>query len=192
MKKNGQLIVISAPSGCGKSTLIGKIYDDPDLALDFSVSCTSRLPRPGEVDGRDYYFITDEEFRRRIAANEFIEWEEVYAGTCYGTLKSEVERVAEAGKNLLLDIDVKGGVNVKKMYGPQAITVFVQPPSLQELERRLRSRGTDDEQSIRKRLDKAEYELQFAPQYDHQIVNDNLDEAAARLRETILSRLENR
>lgn len=187
--KTGQLIVISAPSGCGKSTLINKIYKDELLKLVFSVSCTSRNPRAGEIDGKDYYFISDEDFVRRIENDEFIEWEEVYAGTHYGTLKSEVDRAHDEGKNLLLDIDVKGGVNVKKMYADKAVTVFIQPPSLKELERRLRSRGTEDEESILRRLNKAEYELQFASQYDHVVINDNLDIAAKELRDILFQSL---
>lgn len=185
--KKGKIIVLSAPSGTGKSSIIKKLMDYPELNLGFSVSATCRAPRGSERHGVDYYFISHEEFMQRVGRGEFVEWEEVYAGTCYGTLRSEVERVVDAGKNIIMDIDVKGGLNVKKIFGDQALTIFILPPSKEELERRLRGRATDTEEVIRKRLDKADYELSFAPQFDLRIVNDNLDHAVAEVRQAILA-----
>lgn len=184
--KRGKLIVISAPSGCGKSTIIKHIIDDERLSLGFSISATSRKPREGEKDGVHYYFITEEEFLKLISEDKFVEWEEVYAGTHYGTLISEVERVTAAGKNLILDIDVKGGINVKKRYGNEVLSLFIMPPSVEELGKRLRGRGTDSEETIQKRLDKAEFEISFASQYDTTIVNDDLDTAVEDVRNAIL------
>lgn len=177
--------MLSAPSGTGKSSIIKKLLEYPELNLGFSVSATSRAPRGTEQHGVEYYFISQDEFKKRASAEEFVEWEEVYPGTCYGTLKSEVQRVTDAGKNLIMDIDVKGGLNVKRCYGDQATTIFILPPSKEELERRLRGRGTDAEELIRKRLDKADYELSFAPQFDIRIVNDDLDKAVMEVREII-------
>ena len=151
----------------------------PDANFAFSISCTSRAPRGEEQNGREYYFLTPEEFRQRIANDEFLEYEEVYADKFYGTLKSEVERLSDAGYTVLFDVDVKGGVNIKKFYGDRALSIFVQPPSVVELSRRLHSRGTDSEEVIKVRLDKAAYELTFAPQFDRIIVNDDLDKAKA-------------
>ena len=159
----------------------------PDLNLGFSISATSRAPRGNERDGVEYYFISHEEFMRKADAGDFVEWEEVYPGTCYGTLKSEIDRLTDRGLNVIMDIDVKGGLNVKKTYGEQALTIFILPPSKEELERRLRGRATDSEEVIRKRLDKADYELSFAPRYDRNIVNDNLDHAVAEVRDAILA-----
>lgn len=184
--KKGKIIVLSAPSGTGKSSIIRKLMNYSELNLGFSISATSRAPRGNERHGVEYYFISHEEFIRRADNGEFVEWEEVYSGVCYGTLKSEVERLVNEGKNVIMDIDVKGGLNVKKIYGSQAITIFILPPSKEELERRLRGRGTDAEDVIRKRLDKADYELSFAPQFDLRIVNDNLDHAVAEVRDVIL------
>lgn len=183
--KKGKIIVLSAPSGTGKSSIIKKLLEYPELNLGFSVSATSRAPRGTEQHGVEYYFITHEEFMTRAQSGDFVEWEEVYPGTCYGTLKSEVKRVTDKGQNLIMDIDVKGGLNVKKCFGEQAITIFILPPSKEELERRLRGRGTDAEEVIRKRLDKADYELSFAPQFDVRIVNDDLDKAVEEVREII-------
>lgn len=173
----GKIIVISAPSGTGKSTVIGRLMKVPGLNLGFSISATSRSPRAGEADGREYWFITDEEFRRRIEAGDFVEHEEVYAGTHYGTLKSEVERVCDSGRNLIMDIDVKGALSVKKLYGDRALSIFLVPPSLEVLEKRLRGRASDSEETIRARLGKAEYEIGFAPEFDVRVVNDSLDRA---------------
>ena len=187
MAEEGKIIIVSAPSGTGKSTVIGQIIDDTQLNLDFSVSCTSRQPRKGETHGVNYYFITHEEFKRKVEADEFIEWEEVYAGTCYGTLASEVERVTKQGKNLILDIDVKGALNVKKRYGERALAVFIMPPSIDVLGDRLRARATDTEQVIQTRLNKAAEEISYAPQFDKVIINDKLDQAVADMRQTILN-----
>lgn len=183
--KKGKIIVLSAPSGTGKSSIIKKLLDYPELNLGFSVSATSRAPRGEEKHGVEYYFITHEEFKRKADAGDFVEWEEVYPGTCYGTLKSEVERVIDAGRNLIMDIDVKGGLNVKRCFGDQAVTIFILPPSKEELERRLRGRGTDAEDVIQKRLDKADYELDFAPEFDFNVVNDNLESAVNEVRRII-------
>ena len=174
----GKLMIFSAPSGSGKSTLVQYLMQqNPNLA--FSISCTSRAPRGTEKDGVEYYFLTPDEFRRRIASDDFLEYEEVYTDKFYGTLKSEVERLSNAGKTVLFDVDVKGGVNIKKYYGDRALSIFVQPPSIEELSRRLHSRGTDAEEVIQTRLEKAAYELTFAPQFDRIVVNDNLDDAKA-------------
>jgi len=174
----GKLIIFSAPSGSGKSTLVQYLMSQRnDLA--FSVSCTSRAPRGQEVHGKDYYFLSPEEFRQRIANDEFLEYEEVYTDKFYGTLKSEVERLSEAGYTVLFDVDVKGGVNIKKYYGDRAMSLFIQPPSIEALSQRLHGRGTDAEEVIQQRLAKAEYELTFAPQFDKVIINDDLEVAKA-------------
>lgn len=182
----GKIIILSAPSGTGKSTIIKRIIESPELRLGFSISATSRLPRGEEQDGREYYFLSSEEFARRVEAGDFVEWEEVYPGTCYGTLKSEVERVTGNGKNLIMDIDVKGGLNVKKCFGDAALSIFILPPSLEELERRLRGRATDSEETIAKRLGKAEYELGFADQYDKRVVNDDIETASRKVSALIM------
>ncbi len=175
----GKLIVISAPSGCGKSTIINSIFDEGNLNLSFSVSATNRAPRQGEEDGVHYHFMSTERFQEAIEAGEFIEWEEVYPGRYYGTLRSEVDLQLAKGHNIILDIDVKGAVNVKKMYGEDACTVFIQPPSVEELRRRLEKRGTDNADTINTRVGRAEYELSFAPQFDARVVNDDLNKAIA-------------
>lgn len=185
-KMKGKIIILSGPSGCGKSTIIKRIMKQrPDLNLGFSVSATSRSPRPGETHGREYYFISPEDFKKKIENNELVEWEEVYSGTFYGTLKSEVERLVNAGHTVVLDVDVKGGMNIKKIYGEKALSIFVLPPSLEILEERLRGRGTETEENIRKRLDKAELEISLSPNYDVCIVNDNVDVVAPRVGDTI-------
>mgnify|MGYP000817013688 FL=1 len=184
-KNNGKIIVLSAPSGTGKSTIIGELMKMPDLNLGFSVSATSRAPRGTEQDGVQYYFLSPDEFAARIERGEFVEWAEVYSGTRYGTLVSEVERVTGHGMNLIMDIDVEGALNVKKRYGDLALLIFIEPPTLQSLEERLRSRATDDDESIRRRLDKAEYEMSFADRYDKVVVNDDLDTAVAEVADNI-------
>jgi guanylate kinase len=170
----GKLVIFSAPSGAGKSTIVQHLMSKkPGLA--FSVSATSRQPREGEVDGREYHFIAAELFRELIEKKAFIEWEEVYPGQFYGTLHSELDRIWKQGEHAVFDIDVVGGLNLKKAFGDRACAIFIEPPSIQVLEERLRSRGSDDEASLMKRLDKAEHELQFAKLFDHIVVNDSLE-----------------
>ena len=176
MERKGKIIILSAPSGAGKSTIKRELTKHDDLNLGFSISATSRPPRGEERNGVEYYFLDEEEFRRRARNGEFVEWEEVYPGMFYGTLESEVERVTSGG-NLIMDVDVKGGVNIKKRFGDRALSIFIMPPGMEELERRLRGRATDSEEKIRRRLDKAEYEMGFAPQFDHTVVNDDLGHA---------------
>lgn len=183
--KKGKIIILSAPSGTGKSTIIKELMKAEDLGLGFSISATSRSPRPGETDGREYYFITPDEFARRVEAGEFVEWEEVYAGTRYGTLRSEVERVTGSGLNLIMDIDVKGALNIKRQFGDEAISIFILPPSICELESRLRGRATESDESLARRIQKAEYELGFADSFDRRVVNDDLDTAVAETAEII-------
>jgi guanylate kinase len=172
----GKLIIFSAPSGAGKTTIVRQLLNR-GLNLEFSVSATSRAPRPNELHGHDYYFLTLDEFKNRIAAGEFLEWEEVYAGVCYGTLKSEIDRICGAGKNVIFDVDVVGGLNIKRQFGEQALAIFVQPPSVEELLTRLKNRSTESEEKIATRIAKAEHELSFAPQFDVIVVNENLDKA---------------
>ncbi|MBR4920325.1 MAG: guanylate kinase [Prevotella sp.] len=172
----GKLIIVSAPSGSGKSTIVNWLMQEhPELRLYFSISCTSRAPRGTEQNGVEYFFLTPEEFKEKIQNGEFLEYEEVYENRFYGTLKAQVERQREQGQNVVFDVDVKGGVNIKKHYGKKALSLFIQPPSIEELRRRLEGRGTDTPEAIEQRLSKAEYELTFAPQFDRVIVNDNLD-----------------
>ncbi|MDE6650859.1 MAG: guanylate kinase [Paramuribaculum sp.] len=175
--RQGKIIIISAPSGCGKSTIINELMRRGEIDLEFSVSATSRPPRDGEKHGVNYYFLTEEEFRQAIAEGKFVEYEEVYPGRFYGTLRSEVDRKCAEGHNVILDIDVKGGVNVKKMFGNRALSLFILPPSVEELRRRLEGRGTDTPEAIAQRVGKAEYELSFAKDYEKTVVNDNLEEA---------------
>lgn len=183
--KKGKIIILSAPSGTGKSTIIKRLIENPALRLGFSVSATSRAPRVGEEHGREYYFLTPEEFGVRVEAGDFVEWEEVYAGTRYGTLVSEVERVTGEGRNLIMDIDVKGALNVKERFGDEVLSIFILPPSLPELEARLRGRNTDDESSIAGRLAKAEYEMGFAERFDKRVVNDELEHAVSEVTKLI-------
>lgn len=170
----GKLIIFSAPSGSGKTTLVHHLLSKPELKLAFSVSATSREKRPNEIHGKDYYFLTPDEFRTRIDKNEFLEWEEVYENQFYGTLRSEIVRIHSEGKTVLFDVDVVGGLNIKKQFGDTALAVFVQPPSIEELERRLRSRSTESEESLAKRVGKAAEELEFSNQFDVVLVNDDL------------------
>lgn len=186
----GKLIIFSAPSGSGKSTIINKLMSEYGLRGRFSISATSRKPRGSEQDGVEYYFLTEEDFRRRISEGDFLEYEEVYPGCFYGTLRSEVDRTLARGENVILDIDVQGGLNVKKIYGDRALTLFIQPPSIERLRDRLERRGTDAPEVIERRLAKAETELSFAHRYDAVVVNDDLEEAcrdAARVIEDFLS-----
>lgn len=174
----GKLIIFSAPSGSGKSTLINYLLTQ-DLHLAFSISATSRPPRGTEQNGVEYFFLSPEEFRRRIAAGDFLEYEEVYPDRFYGTLKEQVERQLEAGQNVVFDVDVVGGCHIKEFYGDRALSIFIQPPSIDEPRRRLEGRGTDAPEVIQARVDKAAYELTFAPRFDHIVVNDNLEQAKA-------------
>ena len=178
MKKG--LIVFSAPSGTGKSTIINWLMTEhPELNLAFSISCTSRPPRGTEQNGVEYFFLTPEEFRQRIANDEFLEYEEVYQDRYYGTLKEQIEKQSARGENVVFDVDVKGGCNIKQHYGDRALSVFIQPPSIEELRRRLVGRATDTPEVIEQRLARAEYEMSFANQFDRIVVNDNLDKAKA-------------
>lgn len=178
MVKQGKLIIFCAPSGSGKSTLVQWLMAaHPELKLAFSISCTSRPPRGTEKNGVEYFFISPEEFRQRVVADEFLEYEEVYEGRFYGTLKSQVDSQTMRGENVLFDVDVKGGCNIKEFYGHRALSIFVQPPSVEELRRRLIARATDTPEAIVQRVEKAAYELTFAPRFDHIVVNDDLEKA---------------
>ena len=174
----GKLIIFSAPSGSGKSTIINYLMTQ-GLNMHFSISATSRAPRGTEQNGVEYFFLTPEEFRTKIDNDEFLEYEEVYANRFYGTLKAQVEKQLEEGQNVVFDVDVKGGVNIKKFYGERALSVFIQPPSVDELRRRLEGRATDAPEVINDRIARAEYELSFAPQFDNIVVNDDLETAKA-------------
>lgn len=190
----GRVIVFSAPSASGKSTLVNYLLEK-GVPLHFSVSATSRPARPlqdgtMEQHGVHYFFLTPEEFRAHIEAGDFLEYEEVYADRFYGTLKQQVDAQLADDQNVICDVDVKGGVNIKKHYGDRCLSIFIQAPSLEEIERRLRNRGTDDEESIRKRLDRAAYELTFAPQFDRVIVNDDLATAQAEILKVVSDFLE--
>jgi len=173
----GKLIIFSAPSGTGKSTIISWLMQHEELRLAFSISCTSRPPRGKEQNGVEYFFISPEEFRQRIADGEFLEYEEVYEDRFYGTLRSQVDKQLAAGQNVVFDVDVKGGCRIKEHYGDKALSLFIQPPSIAELRRRLESRGTDSAEVIDQRIARAEFELGFADKYDRVVVNDNLDRA---------------
>ena len=176
--QKGKLIIFSAPSGSGKSTIVQWLmHAHPELNLHFSISCTSRPPRGTEQHGVEYFFLSPDEFKAKIATNAFLEYEEVYANRFYGTLKSQVEQQLAAGQNVVFDVDVKGGCNIKQCYGSQALSLFVQPPSIAALRKRLEGRATDAPEVIEQRLQKAEYELTFAPRFDAIIVNDDLETA---------------
>lgn len=180
----GKLIIFSAPSGSGKSTIINDLLKK-DLNLHFSISATSRPPRGSEQHGIEYFFLTPDEFKTKIENDEFIEFEEVYTNRYYGTLKSQVEKQLEKGENVIFDVDVVGGCNIKKFYADKALSLFIQPPSIEELKKRLQGRGTDDEKVINDRIEKAEFELSFAEKFDKTIVNDNLEEAQKEAYQTI-------
>ena len=187
----GKVIIISAPSGSGKSTIINRLMDEGRLNMQFSVSATNREPRGDEKNGVAYHFLTDAQFRQAIADDAFLEYEEVYPGRFYGTLKSEIDRIAANGSNVVLDIDVNGGIRVKQLLGDRALSVFIEPPSIEELRRRLENRNTDSPESIDARVARAEYEMNKAGQYDVRIVNDNLDDAVDKARQTIGEFLDN-
>ncbi len=177
-------ILFSAPSGSGKTTIIKQLMKYFDC-FEFSISATSRAPRAGERDGVDYYFLSPEMFAERVKQGDFLEWEEVYSGICYGTLKSEIDRICERGKVLIFDVDVNGGVNIKRYFGDDALAVFVKPPSIEVLEQRLRSRGTESEESIVKRMGRSTEELKRAEMFDVTIVNDDLDRAVEETRRVV-------
>lgn len=186
----GKCLIFSAPSGSGKSTIVNWLLQHPELKMAFSISATSRAPRGTEKNGVEYFFLTADEFRSRIAKGEFLEYEEVYPGCYYGTLKEQVEKRLNEGMNVVFDVDVAGGCNIKKYFGNEALSMFIQPPSVEELERRLINRGTDSAEMITKRVAKASYELTFAPKFDVVIVNDDLEEAQQKALSTIKSFLQ--
>ncbi len=178
MHSKGKLVIFSAPSGSGKSTILNWLMQQhPELNLAFSISCTSRAPRGAEQNGVEYFFLSPEEFRQRIANGEFLEYEEVYENRFYGTLKEQVEKQLEAGQNVIFDVDVKGGCNIKNHYGDRSLSLFIQPPSVEELRKRLNGRGTDAPEVIEERLARASYELSFAQEFDKVVVNDSLEKA---------------
>jgi len=177
VKKDGKLIVFSAPSGSGKTTIVHHLLKQPLLNLDFSISATSREKRGTEINEKDYYFISLKQFQKHIEKDDFIEWEEVYTNNFYGTLKKEIERIWKLGKHVIFDIDVVGGLSIKNKFPEQTLAIFVQPPSIEEMERRLRNRQTDSEEKIQERVAKAEKELQYANDFDVILVNNDLDTA---------------
>jgi len=185
----GKLIIVSAPSGAGKTSIVRFLLEQmPDLQ--FSVSATTRERREHEVEGKDYYYFSVDEFKAHIAQEDFLEWQEVYVNQFYGTLKSEVNRIWDEGHSVIFDVDVLGGLNIKKYYGEQALSVFIKPPTLEELARRLQNRGTEDAASLQKRLDKAEYELSFANQFDAVVLNDDLHTAQVEMVDLVRNFLE--
>jgi len=187
--KEGKLVIFSAPSGAGKTTIVKHLLSR-NLNFGFSISATTRKPRGAEQNGKDYYFLSAEEFRNKIEWEEFLEWEEVYPGCFYGTLKSEVERICKNGQNILFDVDVVGGSNIKKYYGAKALAVFIQPPSIQELENRLMARSTDCPDVIKERIAKAEHEMTYADLFDIIIINDQLEAALQEAEEKVSEFLE--
>lgn len=180
----GKLLIFSAPSGSGKTTIVRRLLEQFSN-LEFSISATSRAPRGAEKNGVDYYFLTTEEFAEAVAANKFVEWEEVYKGTCYGTLRSEMERIWTKGNVILFDVDVMGGIRLKEIFGEDAMSIFVMPPSIEELRRRLEGRGTDAPEVIEKRIAKASFELTKAPEFDRQVINDDLEVAVSQVAEIV-------
>lgn len=186
-KETGKLIVFSAPSGSGKTTIVHHLLEQDNLNLDFSISATSREKRGQEVDGKDYYFISPEKFKKHIKQDDFVEWEEVYKDNFYGTLRSEVERIWSEGKHAIFDIDVVGGLRVKEQFPERTLAIFVKAPSLKVMEERLRSRKTETEEKIQQRLSKAEKELSFAEQFDVILVNDDLDKAVNEAEQLVLN-----
>ncbi len=186
-----KLIIFSAPSGAGKSTIVNHLLK-AGFDIEFSISATSRAPRGNEQDGVEYYFLSPDEFRKKIANNEFVEFEEVYKDCYYGTLRSEIERIGNKGKNIVFDVDVVGGLNIKKQYGDRALLIFIAPPSIEVLRKRLTGRGTDPDEMIALRIAKAEYELSFAPHFDVTIVNDVLEIAQKTAEKVIVDFLKNK
>lgn len=189
MANEGKLIIFSAPSGSGKTTIVKRLLS-VFPQFEFSISATSRRPRGTERDGVDYFFLTQDEFAQRVAAGDFVEWEEVYGGTCYGTLRSEMERIWSKGNVIVFDVDVMGGINLKRIFGEKACSIFIMPPSVEELRRRLEGRGTDSPETIDKRVAKAEFELSKSDAFDHIVVNDDLDKAVAETESIIVKFLD--
>ena len=184
MEQQGKLIIFSAPSGSGKTTIVRQLLQlFPQF--EFSISATSRAPRGQEQNGVDYFFLTNEEFRQKVAEEAFVEWEEVYNGTCYGTLKSEMQRIWQKGNVIIFDVDVMGGINLKRIFGEQACSIFIMPPSIKELRNRLVGRGTDSAETIEKRVAKADFEISKAPEFDHVVINDKLEEAVQQAEQII-------
>lgn len=182
--KKGKCIIFSAPSGAGKTTIVHYLLKE-SLGLEFSVSACSRDPRENEIDGKDYYFLGLQGFKEYIEKNAFIEWEEVYTNNFYGTLKSEIERIWANDKTVIFDLDVIGGLNLKRIFGEQALAIFVKPPSYEELEKRLRSRSTETEDKIQQRMNKANTELAYAPEFDIILINDDLEETCKKAKEMV-------
>lgn len=182
----GKVLIFSAPSGSGKTTIVRHLLERYPT-LEFSISATSRAPRGEERNGVDYYFMSNDDFAQRAAQDEFIEWEEVYAGTCYGTLRAEIERIWDRGNVVVFDVDVKGGVNLKRLFGEQALSIFIMPPSIESLRERLVGRATDSPEQIERRVAKASHEIEFAPQFDQVIVNDDLSLAQTQARDIVSS-----
>ena len=182
----GKLVIISAPSGAGKTTMVNHLLKK-GLGLEFSISATTRTPRGKEHNGKEYYFISTEDFRDKIRNNKFTEWQEVYKDQFYGTLKSEIERIWADKKHVIFDVDVKGGINLKKIFGNQAISIFIMPPSVNDLEKRLLSRATDDRSKIVIRVEKAMEEMKLADNFDHIVINDKLDRAQKEVYELVKS-----
>lgn len=190
MAAKNKILIFSAPSGSGKTTIVNRLLSEGILDAEFSVSATSRAPRKGETHGKEYYFLSPEEFRRRIEMEEFLEWEQVYADTYYGTPRSELARIWEVGRVVVLDVDVVGGLNIKKMYPKEALAIFIMPPSIEELRARLEGRGTETPDKVDMRIAKAEREISFSKDFDVVIVNDDLEKAVEEARRTALAFLE--
>ncbi len=184
MNKN-KAIIISGPSGSGKTTIVKKLLENDDLNLEFSISATTRKPRPGEIDGKDYYFLSVVEFKSKIEDNEFIEWEEVYKNHYYGTLKTEIARIWANNKNVIFDVDVNGAINLKNYFNEKAISIFIKPPSIEELKKRLQIRKTETPEKIAFRLKRAEYELKFEKKFDYVVINNNLENAIEKTKEIV-------
>jgi guanylate kinase len=180
----GKIVIISSPSGAGKTTIVHHLLKTHSNFM-FSVSATTRPSRNGEIDGKDYYFLSEEEFKKRITANEFAEWEEVYKDRFYGTLKAEIERIWQTGKTGIFDIDVKGALSLKKVYGSQALTIFIAPPSFETLEERLKKRGSESPEALKERIERAAFEMTYQTKFDHYVVNDDLDKAIAQTEKLI-------
>lgn len=187
--KSGKCVIFSAPSGAGKTTIVHRLLA-MDIGLEFSVSACSRDPRPNETNGKDYYFLGVEGFKQKIQKKAFIEWEEVYSNNFYGTLRSEIERIWAGNRAVIFDVDVVGGLNLKKQFQENALAIFVQPPSYEELEKRLRHRSTETEEKINQRMEKAQKELSFASEFDHVLINDDLEAAVEKAKALVMQFLE--